>query len=71
MAESDRIEDLGDQIAMLEDTLAGAQSVASTFAGTLQQVTTTMPIPVAKCAACPAGSAVVCVGLSMGWCSTE
>ena len=42
MAESDRIDDLGDQIAMLEDTLAGAQSVASTFAGTLQQVTTTM-----------------------------
>lgn len=42
MAEIDRIDEFGDQIAALEETLAGAQSVASTFSGALEQISTTM-----------------------------
>ena len=71
MADSDRIDELGDQISALEDTLAGAQSVASTFAGTLQQVTTTMADTGRESAACRAGSAVVCAAPSTVWSSME
>ncbi|MCA8881884.1 MAG: phage tail tape measure protein [Rhodobacteraceae bacterium] len=42
MAESDRINAFGEQIDVLEENLAGAQSVASTFAGALQQISATM-----------------------------
>jgi len=42
MIEDDSVETFGDQLATLEESLAGAQAVASTFAGELQQIRTTM-----------------------------
>ncbi len=42
MTEIESLDGLNDEIATLEDSLAGAQSVASTFAGELQQIRTTM-----------------------------
>jgi len=42
MTEVQSVEALNDEIAALEDSLAGAQSVASTFAGELAQIRTTM-----------------------------
>ncbi|MEM1128919.1 MAG: phage tail tape measure protein [Pseudomonadota bacterium] len=42
MAEVDEMDSFGEQVDALEDSLAGAQVVASTFAGVLQQMRTTM-----------------------------
>lgn len=42
MTDSDGLDDFGRQVEALEDSLAGAQTVASTFAGELAQVRTTM-----------------------------
>ncbi|OSP54339.1 phage tail tape measure protein [Pseudoruegeria sp. SK021] len=42
MAEIDGLDDFTDQVTVLETSLAGAQAVASTFAGEMQQIRTTM-----------------------------
>lgn len=42
MSELDEIDEFDRQVEALQDSLAGAQSVASTFAGELQQIRTTM-----------------------------
>lgn len=42
MAEIDGIDDFTDQVSALENSLSGAQVVASTFSGEMQQIRTTM-----------------------------
>lgn len=42
MTQIDGVEDLADEMSVLEESLAGAQSVASTFAGEMQQIRATM-----------------------------
>lgn len=42
MSDLNELDDFGEQVAALEESLAGAQTVASVFSGELQQIRTTM-----------------------------